>query len=729
MKTISKAIMLLLFQSIFAQQKPIEITKISEPINFDGIVNEAFWNTASAFPLIRQSPDYGSIPSEKTNIRMVYDNTYLYVATSLYQNDTSKIQDFAKQRDAGGPNDYMAFAFDGYNDKTNGQAFATTPAGLRWDAAITFGANGVGINSNWNTYWEVKTSRNDSGWYAEFKIPLSSLRFKSDKTEVLMNFIAWRKITSVNELDVFPDAKPDYGVLSFANIANGYPILFKGIKNSNPVYITPYALGSFNGNKVLNATNTAYKSTSESNFEAGVDVKYSLSSELTLDATINTDFAQAEADNFQVNLSRSSLFFPEKREFFLERTGNFSFGFDNNNDVFYSRRIGLDNGVLSRIYGGARVVGRIKKWDIGFLNMQTEDLNTTGSKNIGLLRFKKQVGENNSYYGGIFTSSIGKNNNQFYTYGLDTQWSLPFKSFLKLAAAKSVEKGNQNVTSKDNLRFNARLEMPSQVGFYSYLSYSMVGTNYNPVLGFEERENIKSYDAGIGYALFYKKVANLFKSTAKISAYKIDGFESNKEESSGIAFYYNVELKNGALTSIKNYYLKEVLLSPLILSEAVSIPIGSYDFNGFLATINTPTGESIYGSCTLDIGSFYNGNKLSLGLFGRFDGSKLLQFQLDYKYDRIYFGSQKPQFENHLLSLTSVLNFNTKVSISALAQYDYLNSKVGTNIRLRYNAKEGNDLFIVLTNIENTDRYRLIPTLPSIQSWLFVAKYKHTFAF
>ncbi|WP_445452435.1 DUF5916 domain-containing protein [Flavobacterium sp. 25HG05S-40] len=730
MHKLAYTICLLFSIGLTAQEKPIEITKISEPIIFDGIINEPIWLNASSFTLTRQSPDYGTKPSEITEVRMVYDSKFIYVATKLFHKNTSEIQDFSKQRDAGGPNDYMAFAFDGYSDKTNGQAFATTPAGLRWDAALTFDSKGISVNDNWNTYWEVKVSNDDKGWYAEFKIPLSSLRFKTNQDEVLMNFIVWRKIASKNEFSVFPDSKPDFGVYSFANISVGYPIKFKRIKNSNPMYVTPYSLGGLSGDKVLNNTNTGFDTASKSIVEAGVDFKYSLSSELTLDATINTDFAQVESDNFQVNLSRSSLFFPEKREFFLERTNNFSFTFDNNNDVFYSRRIGLDNGELTRIYGGARLVGRIGKWDIGFLNMQTEDKINNASKNIGLLRFKKQIGKSNSYFGGIFTSSIGDQSNQFYTYGLDAQFVLPLKSFFKIATAKSIENTVSNtLSSSENLRFNAKIELPSQAGLFYSFGHSIIGNKYNPVLGFEERGNIKSYNSNIGYALFEKKSKSIFKHTLQWTSYKIDGFLTNQKESLGSELLYYFELKIGAGVDIKPYYREENLSAPLVLSDRVSIPIGNYSFKAINIFLYSPTAKSIHVNSYIDLGTFYNGYKTSFGFFGRFDKSKFIQFQMNYKYDRVNFDQSLPSFENHLASFTTLLNFDTKLSISGLAQYDDLSKKIGTNIRLRYNTKEGNDLYLVMTNINNTDVYRQVPTLPALQSWLFIAKYKHTFAF
>jgi Domain of unknown function (DUF5916) len=714
--------------SITQKQVPIILSKITEVIKFDGVMDEPLWSKATNFIVTRQSPDYGSTPSEETDIRMFYTDAYIWVGTRLYYKNVTNIQDYSKQRDGGGPMDFMAFAFDGYNDKTNGLAFATTPAGLRWDGTIVSNASGVTLSSNWNTYWEVKTSRDAKGWYAEFKIPLSSLRFNADKEDVVMTFMAWRKIACRNEFLVYPNIPPKWGLLSFANIAEGQPILLKGIKSSNPLYLTPYILTGINGNKILNSTNTSYRNANLFNSNVGLDVKYSLSSKLTLDATFNTDFAQAEVDNFQVNLTRASLFFPEKREFFLERTGNFSFGFDLNNDVFYSRRIGLENGTIARIYGGGRLTGRINKWDIGLLNMQTEDISTGGAKNLGLTRIKKQLGKNNSYAGVVFTSSIGTANNQFYTYGVDGLLKLPLKSYLKLAVAKTTTDSIAKAfASTDNVRVHISLGIPNEAGFSYYLGYGIVGNTYNPALGFEGRGNIRSYDSRVGYGIFSSKSKKIFKHLIKVGAYQINNFTSGKKESFATDFSYTSEWKNGAAVMVNPYYQQEILNAPLALSTSIAIATGNYSFKGVKLAVNSATGKPFNVRLTADAGSYYNGNLLSLSATARWDGSKTLQLQAFYRYDNIRFVNGLSTFANHLASAAAVLNFTVKLGVNGLLQYDYLNNRIGSNIRLRYNAKEGNDLFLVVTNINNTNRFRELPTLPTLQSWLILVKYKHTF--
>lgn len=728
---ISTILMVFIVNILNAQTGPIKVQRTNEKINFDGKIEESVWELANPFYLIRQNPDYGSESSEKTDFRMLYDNDYIYIGVKNFSKDLNNIREFSKQRDGSGPMDWIGFAFDGYNDHANGLAFATSPAGNRWDASILVNSNGINLNASWNTYWEVKTSRDSNGWYAEFKIPISSLRFKSDDTDdVVMNFIAWRKIAYNNEFSVFPDFTPDWGIMSFANISMGSPILLKGIKSNNPVYLTPYVLGGISNEKTLNSEETRYQNNLNSNSNVGIDVKYALSPQLTLDATFNTDFAQTETDNFQVNLSRASLFYPEKREFFLERTGNFNFRFDRNNDAFYSRRIGLsETGDIESIYGGLKVVGRINKWDLGVLTMLLEDNESDKLKNVSLFRIKKQISESNGYFGGIITSDLGKEGRQLFTYGLDGQVQLSSSNFFKVALAKTESKEfNPSFFSLDNLRYNISLENINERGFHYSIGHSLVGKYYKPSLGFEERDNVIYSNGQLGYGLFPKGSKKIFRHLVRTSFYQYDGYESKEKESLNFDLLYSLDWKNGSFLIIKPYYREENLNNPLALSNEVVIPSGNYSFRGMNVTYSSASNKSLNGGISYEFGKFYDGNQNSFGLRGRWDGSKVAQLTFNYRYDHISFDN-KTSFVNHMVSLASLFTFSTKYSLSSLIQYDDINKQIGSNIRFRYNSKEGNDLFLVITNINNTKKYREAISVPFVQSWQMALKYRHTFVF
>ena len=279
------------------------------------------------------------------------------------------------------------------------------------------------MNLSWNTFWDVKTTQDDKGWYVEMKIPFSSIKFKPQNDIATMGLVINRTICYNNEIDTYPSIDPKFGTSATLKPSLGVNIEFEGVKPAKPIYVSPYVIGGFARDWVNNEENTAYVKEDDPSGNVGLDVKYSINSNLTLDATVNTDFAQVEADNQQVNLTRYSLYFPEKRAFFQERSSLFNFSLGENSNLFYSRRIGLVDGSPIKIYGGARLIGRIGKWDMGLIDMQTESHEETPGENFGVFRMRRQVINPNSYVGGILTS---KNRHQrqselFLWFGWDIQ--------------------------------------------------------------------------------------------------------------------------------------------------------------------------------------------------------------------------------------------------------------------------------------------------------------------
>ncbi|MBP1675336.1 MAG: putative rane associated hydrolase, partial [Bacteroidetes bacterium] len=281
--------------------------------------------------------------------------------------------------------------------------FSTTPSGLRNDLtvlndAIASNPRNPPFNNSWNTFWDVKTTQNENGWFLEMRIPFSSMRFKEDNGKVIMGLICFRRIAHKNEVDIFPAIPPDWGTFSTYRASKANEVAFDGIHSKKPFYIAPYVLAGYQQDNVLNESGTAYELSGNSKLSAGLDAKYGLTNNLTLDVTVNTDFAQVEADDQQINLTRFSLFFPEKRTFFQERSSIFNFGFEGKSNIFYSRQIGLNKGEQVPILGGGRITGMAGKWDIGFLDLQTQSFDPSDtlqsslpSENFGVLRIRRQV--------------------------------------------------------------------------------------------------------------------------------------------------------------------------------------------------------------------------------------------------------------------------------------------------------------------------------------------------
>jgi hypothetical protein len=347
------------------------IRPVLKDIEFDGYPFEEAWNELEYFPLTMNRPNYGNAPAEKSEVMITYDDQYLWIGARLLSANPANIKATSKKRDELARNsDSFGIILDTYNDNENAMAFFTMPTGARIDYTISndgqggggggFGGGGFGgaINMSWNTFWDVKTTRDEKGWYVEMRIPFSSLRFQTIDNLVNMGLILNRTISYNNEVDTYPAMDPKFGYSAATKPSLAADIHFENITPSRPVYISPYIIGGYANNwslGMVNDTTFGYVKGDKPSFNAGLDIKYNINSNLTLDLTANTDFAQVEADNQQVNLSRYSLFFPEKRMFFQERSSLFSFNLGGSSDLFYSRNIGMSiYGDPIRIYGGCK---------------------------------------------------------------------------------------------------------------------------------------------------------------------------------------------------------------------------------------------------------------------------------------------------------------------------------------------------------------------------------------
>ncbi len=413
--------------SVADAQEPLRLTRLVESIQIDGISNEPEWQKIEPLPMTMNRPTYPGEPTEKTEIRLAYDKDYLYCAARCYDSDPSGIRVNSLYRDRSSKDDKFGIILDTFNDKNSALSFWTTPAGVRGDEAIF--NDGKTENENWNTYWDVATIQNEEGWFVEMRIPFSSLSFQDEDGRVVMGLIAYRDIARKNERIVFPDLSPERDI---DTSSRAHPVVFNQIYSQKPVYFTPYVTGGFGQTPVLNDAETAYHLKNELARNLGVDIKYNVTSNLTLDTTLNPDFAQAEADDQQVNLSRFSLFFPEKRQFFQERSGIFSFNFVGRDRLFHSRQIGIQDGERVPIMGGARLVGRVGNWDLGFLDMHTARRENIPRKNFGVLRLRRQVLNTDSYAGIMLTNRIDEEGNYNFAYGLDGIFRIFGKEYLTL---------------------------------------------------------------------------------------------------------------------------------------------------------------------------------------------------------------------------------------------------------------------------------------------------------
>jgi len=396
---------MLLMGKVFSQSEN-EIHRLSKPITFDGIVDEPIWDEIKPYKMYQYEPVYLGDMSERTEIRTAYDDEYLYISAKMYTEDPSTITANSLYRDRYSGDDVFAVILDPFNDDQNGMRFFTTPAGTRFDQSIINDANTIGgnrpINSSWNTHWDVETTQTEEGWFAEMRIPFSSIGFQSNDGIAEMGLIVYRWLSHHNERHIYPNIPPnwDEGKIKPSKAKD---IILKDVDAPRPVYFSPYVLTGFQkqNTNILDESGSSFIYDEDYKNEIGFDIKYNLTNNLTMDLTANTDFAQVENDEQRLNLSRFSISYPEKRQFFQQRSGLFDFNYGNTR-LFYSRKIGLDSdGNPVRIFGGVRLTGRVGDLDVGFLNLQTQSSPILPSENFGVLRLKQGLLNSNSYAGGI----------------------------------------------------------------------------------------------------------------------------------------------------------------------------------------------------------------------------------------------------------------------------------------------------------------------------------------
>lgn len=324
------AITTLLAMNAFAQSDSVFVIPRVEGIIFDGRVDEPIWDLIPPVPMVQYEPNAGELPTEKTEIRFGYDDKYFYASLRAFDDDPDGIRATSLYRDQIRGSDHFEIVLDTYNDNENAYVFTTTPTGLRNDAAISNDGTGGTIsaggwlNRDFNTFWDAESTVTSEGWFSEIRIPFSSLRFQEVNGKVIMGLSVQRKIARKLERLVYPAIPPKTN-WAFLRPSLIQKIEFRGIKPSKKLYVTPYVLGGYEKNNLLNQSETGYETKDNFHHEIGGDVKFSITHNLTADFTINTDFAQAEADDQLVNLTRFSLFFPEKRQFFQERASVFDF--------------------------------------------------------------------------------------------------------------------------------------------------------------------------------------------------------------------------------------------------------------------------------------------------------------------------------------------------------------------------------------------------------------------
>ncbi|MGB5665887.1 MAG: DUF5916 domain-containing protein [Maribacter sp.] len=720
----------------YAQSDSLFVIPRIDGITFDGQVNEAVWKSIAPVPMVQYEPNAGAPPTEKTEIRFAYDAKYFYASMRAYDRDPDGIRSTSLYRDRIAGSDHLELLLDTYNDNETAYVFTTTPTGIRHDLEISNDATGGTISSaswlnrDFNTFWDAESTISEEGWFTEIRIPFSSLRFQETDGRVIMGLTVQRKVARKQERLVFP-AVPPVTNWAFLRPSLAQKIVFSGIKPSKTIYITPYVLGGHAKSNELNDTGTEYVSKNEFEKAIGADVKFSITNNLTADFTINTDFAQAEADDQLVNLTRFSLFFPEKRQFFQERASIFDFRTGGLSRLFFSRKIGLtENGQQVPIYGGIRMIGRMKTWDLGFMDMQTKSFDSIPSENFGVLRVRKRVFNKNSFIGGMLTSRVDMHGNNNLAYGIDglirifandyltVQWAQTFDSQSESSANKNLKSG----------RLAMELNRRRRTGFGYTIGTILSGPNYNPGVGFVDRNDFKFGTAALSQTWLKKKGAFIWHKLEFLG----NAYFSNTEHevlSSEIGSEWSFSRRNLDGGGILVKRVHENLFEDFVLSDKAIIPIDSYDFYRVVGSYNMSVDRTIKSNFLVETGPFYDGWLNSVTLTPNWYISKHLQLNLQYVYNHANFADRDELFKSHITRFSIGTAFNRKISTNALVQYNSAADLFSANVRFRYNFREGQDLWVVFNSGLYTNRLDYTPNLPIVDTQSILIKYIHTFVF
>lgn len=706
------------------------VRRLTGPVIFDGMPDEPAWDEVPPLPLTVFSPVFGGAATERTEIRVAYDETYFYVAARMFDSDPDGIRINTYYRDQYSGDDLLGVLLDTYADHQTASWFVINPAAVRTDRALANDAEfsqGLPMNPSWNAFWDAATRRTPAGWFAEMRIPFSTLGFQDAGGRVVMGLSVYRMIARKNERHVFPAIPPSYGPIAFAKPSRFQPIVLAGVHRRSPVYLTPYGLGGASRQAVLDSTGSGYRFAGTRTREAGLDVRLSPSSRWSVDLTANTDFAQVEADDQQINLTRFSLFFPEKRQFFQERSAIFDFNLGDLDRLFHSRRIGLVQETPIRILGGARVVGRWGGMDVGALDMQSAAGGGQPAVNLGVVRLKQRIVNANSTLGAMLTTRLAADATSNVGLGVDAVIRTFGDHYLTLKWAQTADdSAGGKLGDLDAARLLARFERRNLAGFSFVEELIRSGPRYLPRLGFNLRRDVSSSETRLRYQRFGSGRSR-FRSLGVEAAGKVwvrhaDG----SAESAVIEPSVSAEFTNGGQLTVVPRTSYESVRDSFLLAGGTPVAPGEFWFSEVEVRYQAPMAASFRPTAGITAGRFYDGSRQAISLSPAWNPWSHLELGLDYQFNRLRFSGRKLAQDLHVARLRIQAAYDAHASLSTFVQYNSAARSASLNARFRYNFREGNDLWIVYNETAITERAGLVPEPPFSQSRALLVKYTYT---
>ena len=665
-----------------------------ETMTIDGTLDEAVWTRARPATDFKQSdPRNGEPATEPTEIRIVFDRDNLYIGAQFFDSDPNGLRGNQMVRDGSlTADDRFIWVLDPFYDQRSGYYFEVNPAGSMGDAQLIQASGTTGgttQNRAWDGIWRARVRRTDKGWTAEVAIPFRTLSFNPAQQAWGANF--QRTVRRKNEESLWAGWNRNQGIYSLG--AAGRIEGISDVSQGRGLDVKPYVIGNYRDATAGSAS--TYKG------NTGLDVLYSVTPQLKANLTINTDFAQTEVDDRQVNLTRFPLFFPEKRDFFLEGSGNFDFSREASNDLtaFFTRRIGItDKGQPQKIDYGAKLGGQVGRFNLGMMQVRTAEQPGAAGEDFLVLRPKRQL-LRESYVGAIYTRRSTRNAKVLdrHSVGADFQLSTTrFRGNQNLLFTGFFIKTPDGVRHDDNAAWGLRLNYPNDRWRFQ-LATRQFGGNFDPAIGFAERVDFKKY---YGIARFGPRPKNN-RWIRQVAMQTFPEFFFDRQNSligRNLQFQLlDLDFQSGDSIGVRITPSFDHLQTDFRIGGGITLPAGTeYNFTRYNYSFSTANQRTISGSANYTVGTFYGGHRRDISGTVNLRPRRGILATLTTTFNRV----ELPQGRFSTKVLRAVVNtqLNPFISISNNVQYDSVSRVLGWQYRFRWIVQPGNDIYVVWLN-------------------------------
>ena len=667
-----------------ARAQTVHAVRTADPPTIDGVLDEPFWGRIEPVTDFRQRvPVDGAPSSELTELRVAFDDNNLYFGVVLHDSDPSGIRRSILHREGRiDQDDNIRIGLDTYHDRRNAYIFEINPFGTQGDALITDESMTLS-DWWWEGVYESQARITDEGWVVEAAVPFTTIRF-ADAEELEMGILMERTIRRKNEMVYFPRIGQEFSralsqVSQYATLTG-----LEGLRRGRYMEVKPFAITG----RSVTGRQGEFAGETETLNDLGLDFKYSITSNLTLDATLNPDFAQVEADNVQINLTRFNLFFPEKREFFLERAGLFDFGDPEETQVFFSRRIGITNDIA----GGGRLTGQAGPISVGALSLFTDDARDAEGRTIAgglnsVLRLRADPFPRTTVGGILASQETDDGSNR--VVGGDMQIRFG-GSTVRGWVARSSESGgaSDGGATAGTFEVDLRNDLLSAGG-----SFAQVPTGFNPALGFVRRRDTRTRSGSFAAFPRFEQSDWARQLITVVSGDHIAGMDGEKQ-STFLLSHNMLTLESGHRMMLNITRRGEVLHEPVRIQGRELAP-GDYVFSGAQVRFDTDTSRRFSARGGYSRGGFWGGTGTEVAIGGMWKTGPYLTLGGDYIRNDISLPVEDGDFATSLFNLTILAAVSRSLFANALVQYDDVSNEIQANVRVNWIHTPGSDLFVV----------------------------------